>query len=493
MRRDEQQNSGPVDVYFEPAAPRRLWGSRLIALALLVLFAAAGVALTQLAGDDEPNATEDPAPDAEVDETPDPEDEPEEVADDEETPDVVTDLEPVALEVDVAGRFTGIDSLQFPLQVSPDDGLVDGQAVQLMADGFAPNITVAAVQCAGIEGEPRGEGSCDVGNYVLHHANENGAVNAPFAVRRFISNASGEVDCADPGEQRCTIVVADINDYDNSALAQVWFDPAVDGARAPTITLDRLDDLENGDTVVVTGTNFVPDEPVVVGQCVIGGSWSIFNCWIDDHLVGETIADADGGFMIEVQVARTVSAGGDCFGSPYGCRIAARTATEAFDLGDGTAANPVRIWFDGSELPADPGSSTAFALNPDRDLQDGETVVIRLANIQQSPCVDESYRDTIQDVGLAQEEVEAACLRILVESGTILVAQCVDLAAGEEYCGETIEVELADGVAEATVSLQRVFVRESGEAVDCAEIGRQCEIRLWGAVSGHVPLRFAAD
>ena len=93
----------------------------------------------------------------------------------------------------------------------------------------------------------------------------------------------------------------------------------------------------------------------------------------------------------------------------------------------------------------------------------------------------------------AQEQVEAACEPVPVEAGTILVAQCADLAAGEEYCGETIEVELTDGVAEATVILQRMFVRESGEIVDCAEVGRQCEIRLWGAVSGHVPLRFAAD
>ena len=396
----------------------------------------------------------------------------------------------VVVEIESAGRADGVDSLRMPMIATPNDGLVDGQEILLSASGFGPGATVATVQCAAIPGSIGGENDCDVGNYTLDNANEDGEVALSTTVRRYVSTSSGQVDCANPGGLQCVVAVANISDYDESATADLWFDPTVEGVRGPVIELSATDALNDGDVVTVTGSGFPADAPVVVGECIVGGGWSIIGCWNPSSELARTIADADGRFTVEVEVARVTPDGSDCFGNLYGCRIAARADLTPFTLGDGSATNPVRIWFDGTTPPTDLEWGIAYAMNPDRDLVDGEIVALSLGNLTTTgACVEEELLDSDGEV----VAIWADCEEIPLEEGIVLAAQCVDLALGEEYCTDPVELAIVDGTANGEVAVQRFFMRDSGERVDCAEPGRICELRLTGDIAGHVPLRFAGD
>ncbi len=466
-----------MDIELESARTDHGWTQRLIVLSGVgALFAAVALAVWLSSGNEATGVDEDATPEPDREELRD--------------ADQPDDDGPVVIEIEYGGRFTGVDSLRLPLLISPDDGLVDGQIVTVTAEDLSPHATVGVVQCAGEEGNPRGEGSCDIGDYTLANTDENGRVATQVTVRRFISNAYGEIDCAAPGELACAIAVANIADYDESAVGRIWFDPTVEGVRAPTITVDRSDGLHDGDSVSVSGANFVPGEPVVVGQCVIGGSWSIFGCWEQSRRMADAVADDNGAFEVTVEVSRILDGGLDCFSNQYGCRIAARTTTTDFLLGDGTAANPVRLFFDGTTLPENLEWGIAYALAPDRDLTDGEQVVLRLANLERSLCEDPEFFEELQQ---SEDWDPLICEPVLIETGVVEVQQCVDLAAEEEYCTDTVAVEIVEGAAEITMSVQREFERTSGELVDCAEPGRQCELRITGDIHGYVPLRFRGD
>ncbi|MEM8707255.1 MAG: neocarzinostatin apoprotein domain-containing protein [Actinomycetota bacterium] len=454
-----------LDVDLDTPRRESPWGGRLLVFLGLVAFVAVGVALVR-GGADEP-------PDDDAAET------------DEDDGRIVT------IEVESAGRADGVDSLRMPMRAVPDDGLIDGQVVELYAEGFAPATSVAMVQCVGIDGTPGGEGNCDVGNYTLGGSDESGTVSATMTVRRFITTTNaGAVDCADPGAFQCVVVVANIADYDESATANVWFDPEVAGRRGPAITVSATDDLDDGQIVTVTGSGFPADATVIVGECVVGGtSYGIQGCWGTDTRLADVIADGEGAFTVDVAVRR-VAHGVDCFGNPYGCRIAARADAVPFQLGDGSATNPVRLWFDGTEPPEDIEFGVAYALNPDRDLTDGETVVLALGNLTTTgDCLTETFLD---EDGVEFEAI-TSCELVPLEAGVVVVQQCVDLAAGEEYCTDAVEVAVSAGAATADVTVQRFFERASGELVDCAQTGRLCELRLGGDLNGFVPLRFATD
>ncbi|MEM9466521.1 MAG: neocarzinostatin apoprotein domain-containing protein [Actinomycetota bacterium] len=454
-----------LEIDFDAPEPGRRWATRLAVVVGSVALFAAAFAIARAGDPDEPS------PDAFEDDT-----------------DDVTAGE-VVVEIQSAGRADGLDSLRMPMVASPNDGLIDEQEVALSASGFQAGVGVAAVQCAAIPGSLGGENNCDVGNYTLHSSDDDGAIAFSVTVRRYISTASGEVDCANPGQFQCVIAVANISDYDESATADVWFDPTVDGVRGPVIDVANTDGLADGSAVSVVGSGFPADAPVIVGQCIIGGSSSIFGCWDETARLADVVADADGAFAVEVEVERVTFDNQDCFGSLYGCRIAARTDLEPFALGDGTATNPVRIWFDGTTAPTDLEWGIAYAMNPDRDLADGEVVNLALANLTTFDCVEEEL------IGENGERIVYAgnCEEVPIQEGTVLAMQCGDLALGEEYCTDAVEIDISDGTARGEVSVQRFFLRDSGEQVDCAEPGRICELRLTGDIAGHVPLRFAGD
>lgn len=404
--------------------PPSRWRGRLIALVGVAALIAAGLVVAANAN----GSDESPSDDA----TPPPQDEsaPIEVQD-----------------VDAAGRYDGLDSVQLPLEVTPDDGLIDGQAVRARGTGFSPHATVAIIQCAGLGGDGSAD-NCDLSNYQLGNANEDGFVDMELIVHRYISNGGGELDCAAP-DTNCAVAIGNIADYDESGVANVWFDGNVEGVRSPFISVDPFDGVNDGDTVTVTGGNFVPGDTVTLSQCVIGGSYSFGSCFSEDLQTGTVVVAADGTFSAPFVAHRDIpSRGIDCYTDPYGCRVAATGTTDA--------PNPVRIYFDGSI-----GSEPSYSLDPSGGLVDGS--VVRL------------------DVfGMPSD-------------GTYAVAQCADGGPRGEFCSGVGVITIAGGVGAADLTVVQI-VTNGDDTIDCAEPARSCFIRLEGDLVDVIrgPLRFAA-
>lgn len=412
-----------IDLDVDLSPRTRGWGGRLAALiGLLVLVVLGAVAISNAGG-------RDPEPDAS------PRD---------------SDAEPVG--IDAAGRYDGLDSVRLPLEVAPDTDLVDGMEVTARGAGYTPHATVAIIQCAALPDGTGGDGTgsvnnCDLSNYVLGSADDQGFVDMTLTVRRYIANEGGEIDCA-LGEVNCSIAIGNIADYDESGVADVWFDGNVEGLRSPVISVTPTVGIRDGDPLTVTGANFAPGDSVQLSQCVIGGSSSFDGCFFGDHVTDTVTADADGAFTAVVTARRQLDGGIDCFDDVYGCRLAAHGTTDA--------PNPVGLHFDGSVRPA---GGVSLVLDPGFDLFDGAVVSVSL---DQVPF-----------------------------DGEIEFRQCVDQGALGVSCAPAVTTSVVDGAASTTYVIGQFLTNAAGDVVDCAASGRVCELRVSGAHEQTVPLRFA--
>ena len=414
-----------VDVDLEPSPRRRGGRERIFVVVGLGFFIAIGAAAVLAMRDNPPRegaSEEGPAPD---ETSPDPEA-------DAESPDG-----PAVAEIEPAGRYDGLDSIRLPLELEPDTDLVDGDVVRARGAGFTPRASVAIIQCAGADGAGSVE-NCDLSNYILGSADDQGYVDMTITVRRYISTGDGEIDCAVDDDVNCAVAIGNISNYDESGVATVWFDGNVDGKRSPVITVEPTTGLRDGDPLVVTGANFAPGDTVQLSQCVIGGSWSFSGCFSSGFVTDTVTADGDGSFTATVSATRHLASGSDfdCVDDVYGCRLAAHGVSDA--------PNPVRLHYDAS-VRSPRGVSFTFA--PGYDLLDQTTLT----------------------VGLAQVPAD----------GTVELVQCVDQGAIGVTCGEVVTAEVVGWRG-------RVLLRRAARVGERSRRGR----RLRGAGSG---LRAAPD
>ncbi|MEM7143128.1 MAG: neocarzinostatin apoprotein domain-containing protein [Actinomycetota bacterium] len=400
------------------------WRGRLVALLGIGALVAAGVVALRAAGDDDPS----PDDEAAIDDG-----------------DTETDL-------DAAGQYDGLDSVRLPLEVTPDSDLVDGQSVRVRGTGFTPGASVALIQCAGINGEngqagEGGVGNCDLSNYVLGGVDQQGFVDMQLTVHRYIATGDGEIDCALATVQ-CAMAIGNIQNYDESGVAPIWFDGNVEGVRSPYLTLDRTSGLRDGDPIVVTGANFQPGEEVSLSQCIIGGPYSFGSCFASDLITDTVVVGDDGTFTVTISARRELPFyGADCFDDPYGCRVAAQ--------GWSDAPNPVGITYDGSVL------SPSYTVTPSDGLADGD--VVRLAVF-----------------GMPAD-------------GVFNVRQCADGGPRGLFCADLGIIDVLGGSGVADVAVQQVLTLD-GDEIECTEPGRVCYLELDGDLTDLVrgPVRFAS-
>jgi hypothetical protein len=279
--------------------------------------------------------------------------------------------------VPVAGRTDGADSQRLPVTATPDANLSEGDMVLVEGAGFTPGATVGVVQCWSDDPEHLSTSveNCDLGGVVVSSADDQGAVAVSVAVVREIA-VNGEVrDCADPERPNlCIVAIGNVNDYDESGGAQLYFTPGGDGSSAPVLTLSAFDNLVDGQEIVVTGTGFVPESTVSLNTCVVGGMTAQSTCSRQPGGVEVTV-DANGGFSTPLAVRRLAeSANGmtDCFTEPYGCRITPWSS-------NGRQANPVRVYFDGSAAPPDGPEVTLTG--PDGGFTDGSIAQVNVSGL----------------------------------------------------------------------------------------------------------------
>ncbi len=146
------------------------------------------------------------------------------------------------------------------LVADPATGLVDGDLVHLDGEGFDPERFFTVQQCIAA---PEDTGDCEGGLIRFGITGPDAQIDGFIGVRATFETWLGQqVDCR---VTACSIVIAH-GDLGRHAEAVLEFDP--NGALLdPTIEVTPSTDLEDGDTVEVTGTGFRPDLPLVVGQC----------------------------------------------------------------------------------------------------------------------------------------------------------------------------------------------------------------------------------
>lgn len=125
------------------------------------------------------------------------------------------------------------------LQVTPDRGLVEGQAVTASGTGFPDALQVGVVQCAA---PALGAEDCLVDEVVYATVTGGGTFSTPIVVHRRLATPNGTVDCANPGA--CVLGAAPLSDQSRGATAPITFagdaSPSAPHAATPTATSPRF-------------------------------------------------------------------------------------------------------------------------------------------------------------------------------------------------------------------------------------------------------------
>jgi hypothetical protein len=218
----------------------------------------------------------------------------------------------------VGGPRDGLESLRLPVEVTPSEGLADGQVVTVRGSQFPPNTTLGIVMCAPFEDPPQGAANCRLTPYTSVTSNADGSFEAQHAVDRvFVTGNGEEIDCATTATP-CVIAVGAISDYDQSGGASVTFDPAIPPIPDPFATIDPGPPYVDGQVVTVTVGNVAP-----------GSQWWASQCADDGHEGGcsdelTAFADGDGRVAFQITVRHThKSAQGemDCTSANVWCSI----------------------------------------------------------------------------------------------------------------------------------------------------------------------------
>lgn len=230
-----------------------------------------------------------------------------------------------------------------PLTLSRATDLRDGDTITVSGTGFDTFDQLGVAQCyapIGQSNEPDVD-LCDLSNYVIPVADDDGSFQTTFSLRRYIANKDGDIDCADPEPPYvCAIGASDINDPAQFGITEITFDTELDGPPAPALTLTPSEGLRHGQTVTVIGKNFEPGETAFVTTCTLT-SPGFESCRGQNGLYA-IVVDEDGTFEREIEVRRFDVSGVDCSENPYGCRLTAKATRDA---------HPLLFTFDTSEPP----------------------------------------------------------------------------------------------------------------------------------------------
>lgn len=208
----------------------------------------------------------------------------------------------------VGGPRDGLDSLRLPIEVTPADGLADGQVVTVRGSQFPPVTSLGVVMCIGyVNREPAGSANCRLSPYTAVTSDENGNFSVDHAVDRVFTTSGGEqVDCAEANaDWTCIVAVGALADYDQSGIAPVSFDPAIPALPDPFVTLDPLGPYGDGQQVTLT-----------IGNVSRGAQYDVQLC-VDDRgsyacipIEGSPLlTDGNGFAQVSVTLARKVDVG----------------------------------------------------------------------------------------------------------------------------------------------------------------------------------------
>lgn len=291
-----------------------------------------------------------------------------------------------------AGPRDGLDSLRLPVQVTPADGLADGQTVTVTGQGFPANTPLGVVMCTSYGPSPEGGvTNCQISPYTSVTSDAQGTFSVEHAVSRHVRLSNGVHDCAAPppdgAERNCVVAVGAISDYDQSGITPVTFDPDLPATPPLWVGMEPAGPVDDGDPLTITISNAEPgstwwvdvcgyaesDEldqwghTSVVGLCASGepapGYCDDAGFCTDQGATGtEVVVDASGSATFVLPALATIVAGDqvlDCREPTSWCEVVVRDA-----LGGNWHSFPVQ--FAGAvppSAPTAPPSTTGTTLS----------------------------------------------------------------------------------------------------------------------------------
>lgn len=239
--------------------------------------------------------------------------------------------------------FADVAIVPATLTADPSTGLLDGQKITVSGTEFAANSPVLLIECQSAADTV----DCS-GSLAEVTADSSGSFSTSYPVTRIIEGLDGPVDCA---QGSGCVITASNGDGTAQASAPIMFaDVAI---IPPVMTASPSTNLNDGQTVAVTGKGFRAGEELGLSECA-AGSTDGSECVLEDGLgnVGEVKANRAGRISTTFNVARVITLIGgtiDCSEAP-GCVIG------AVDLEDptGTVISMVPISFNPKGKPLPP-------------------------------------------------------------------------------------------------------------------------------------------
>ncbi|MGN6695930.1 MAG: neocarzinostatin apoprotein domain-containing protein, partial [Aquihabitans sp.] len=186
-------------------------------------------------------------------------------------------------DIDVGDPGEGKDSQHLAVGVAPAAGLSDGDPVLVTSEEFDANTIVGVAVCLqAADTQRKGVDACDQVHGSRFAVGPDGHLEATYLVPRVITVRGTTYDCATKAE-RCLLVAADANDYDESGGQPLRFRspdslPAPDlvpvterpvSEHLPIGARPSVDDgpVAPGTELTVLATGFQPGEPLLVAYC----------------------------------------------------------------------------------------------------------------------------------------------------------------------------------------------------------------------------------
>lgn len=244
-------------------------------------------------------------------------------------PTVVDDDSAEPHELAVGAPDDGTDSLGLPVGVAPSADLVDGQQVEVVAEGFPALTEVALVQCSPHAGPNPGVERCMISTFERSVTDLDGTVTTVFTVQRVLTIGDREIDCAGPPpdghETSCVVAVSMLSDYDVSGTALLHFDPEAPLAPHPAVSVSATTGLADYQLVTVTlanpgvGSRWFVNECVVRAEPVHCGGGAVVDP-VDPDLVDVVSSDDGTDITFTVPTRRMIDAV-DCGRAPEACSM----------------------------------------------------------------------------------------------------------------------------------------------------------------------------
>ena len=152
-----------------------------------------------------------------------------------------------------------------PSPARPRPGWCRATSCNLVGSDYPSSASVGIVQCLSSAPTSGGTGEgCDLSTLLFVQTDGSGGFTHSFTPMRIIVTGDGTShDCA---LEACVIGAGTPVDGEG-ARADIQFDPNVPPPPPPTITVTPAQDLQDGQTVTVTGSGFQPNISVNIVQC----------------------------------------------------------------------------------------------------------------------------------------------------------------------------------------------------------------------------------